>query len=113
MQIQKFYNITKAVIYMFSAFVWFLFIIFCTLLMYIAGKELLKLSWSCLKYIKFYTINLFMVLHANLRIIRKYQKSDPYKCKELLDINKQNSKRNIDEFFHGISNGNRHPYWDE
>lgn len=54
-----------------------------------------------------------MVLHANLRIIRKYQKSDPYKCKELLDINKQNSKRNIDEFFHGISNGNRHPYWDE
>lgn len=98
---------------MFSAFVWFLFIIFCTLLIYLVGKELLKLSWSCLKYIKFYTVNLFMVLHANFRIIRKYQKSDPYKCNELLGINKQNSKRNMDEFFYGISKGNRHPYWDE
>lgn len=54
-----------------------------------------------------------MLLRANFRIIRKYQKSDPYQCKNLLNMNFQNIQKNMDEFFYGISNGDRYPYWDE
>ncbi len=98
---------------MFSAFVYFLFTIFCILVIYLVGKEVIKLLWSCLKYIKFLVLNAFMLLRANFRIIRKYQKSDPYQCKNLLNMNFQNIQKNMDEFFYGISNGDRYPYWDE